>query len=86
MSSHGLQYPLVFSCESCAPCNGCASFDRLLLGILAIAILRKTMARQVCAAFPAFERFFKFVDYDGYELGRLGQEQRKIEKQQTLLI
>lgn len=39
------------------------------------------MARKVCEAFPAFERYFKFVDYEGYELGRLGQEQRKAEKQ-----
>lgn len=44
------------------------------------------MARQVCEVFPAFERFFKFVDYDGYDLGRLEQEQRKHEKQQILLI
>lgn len=44
------------------------------------------MARQVCDTFPAFERFFKFVDYEGYELGRLDQEQRKFERQQTLLI
>lgn len=41
------------------------------------------MARKVCEAFPPFERFFKFVDYDGHELGRLGQEQRKAEKQQN---
>ena len=39
------------------------------------------MAKQVCEVFPAFERFFKFVDYEGYDMGRLGQEQRKIEKQ-----
>ncbi len=39
------------------------------------------MAKQVCDLFPAFERFFKFVDYEGYELGRLGQEVRKVEKQ-----
>ena len=32
------------------------------------------MAKQVSTVIPAFERFFKFVDYDGYELGRLGQE------------
>lgn len=38
------------------------------------------MAKQVCKVFPAFERFFKFVDYDGYELGRLGQEIRTLEK------
>lgn len=41
----------------------------------------QTMAKQVSQAFPAFERFFKFVDFDGYELGRLGQEQHKVEKQ-----
>lgn len=38
------------------------------------------LAHQVCKVFPAFERFFKFVDYEGYELGRLGQEIRIIEK------
>lgn len=40
----------------------------------------QAMARQVSDAFPAFERYFKFVDYEGYELGRLGQEQRKVER------
>jgi thymidylate synthase ThyX len=39
------------------------------------------MAKLVCQKFPAFERFFKFVDYDGYDLGRLGQEQRRVAKQ-----
>jgi thymidylate synthase ThyX len=48
--------------------------------------IAQKMARQVCDLFPAFERFFKFVDYEGYELGRLEQEQRKFEKQQSLLI
>lgn len=38
------------------------------------------MAKQVSHTFPEFERFFKFVDYDGYELGRLGQEIRTVEK------
>lgn len=47
-------------------------------------LVAQIMAKQVCQVFPAFERFFKFVDYDGYELGRLGQEQRKIEKQAKL--
>lgn len=42
----------------------------------------QAMARQVCDTFPAFERYFKFVDYEGYELGRLDQEQRKFDKQQ----
>lgn len=41
------------------------------------------MAKQVIEAVPAFERFFKFVDYSGYDLGRLGQEQRKAEKQHS---
>lgn len=41
------------------------------------------MASEVCRVFPAFERFFKFVNYDGYDLGRLGQEQRKVEKEQV---
>ena len=44
------------------------------------------MAKQVCQQFPAFERFFKFVDYEGYDLGRLGQEQRKVEKQQSSVV
>lgn len=48
--------------------------------------IAQTMARQICECFPAFERFFKFVDFDGYELGRLEQEQRKIDKQQTVYI
>jgi thymidylate synthase ThyX len=40
----------------------------------------QTMAKQVIEAFPAFERYFKFVDYEGYEMGRLGQEQYRVEK------
>ncbi|MBS3905184.1 MAG: FAD-dependent thymidylate synthase [Simkania sp.] len=40
------------------------------------------LAKQVSNAVPAFERFFKFVDYDGYELGRLGQEIRNLDKLQ----
>ncbi|MFA6916318.1 MAG: FAD-dependent thymidylate synthase [Parachlamydiales bacterium] len=46
--------------------------------------IAQEMARQVCEICPAFERFFKFVDYEGYQMGRLGQEQRKIEKQHLL--
>lgn len=44
-------------------------------------LVAQMMAKQVSEAFPAFERFFKFVDYEGYDLGRLGQEQRKVDKQ-----
>lgn len=42
--------------------------------------IAQEMAKQVSHIFPEFERFFKFVDYEGYELGRLGQEQRVAEK------
>ena len=45
--------------------------------------IAQEMARQVCDVIPQFERFFKFVDYDGYELGRLGQEIRRVEKMET---
>lgn len=42
--------------------------------------IAQELSKQVCEAFPSFERFFKFVDYEGYELGRLGQEIRTVEK------
>lgn len=48
--------------------------------------IAQQMARQVCDQVPMFERFFKFVDYEGYELGRLDQEQRKFEKQQSAAL
>lgn len=38
------------------------------------------MAKQVSLAFPSFERFFKFVDFEGYELGRLDAEIRQEKK------
>ena len=44
----------------------------------------QSMARQVSVVFPHFERFFKFVDYEGYNLGRLDQEHNKAEKQLRL--
>jgi thymidylate synthase ThyX len=43
--------------------------------------IAQCLAKEVCRVFPAFERFFKYVDFEGYELGRLGQEQRKVDKQ-----
>ncbi len=43
-------------------------------------LIAQEMARQVSLAIPSFERFFKFVDFDGYELGRLGAEIRQEEK------
>ncbi len=42
--------------------------------------IAQEMAKQVSSLFPEFERFFTFVDYEGYSLGRLGQEQRIMEK------
>jgi thymidylate synthase ThyX len=45
--------------------------------------IAQEMARQVSLALPQFERYFKFVDFDGYELGRLGAEIRQEEKQRT---
>jgi thymidylate synthase ThyX len=45
--------------------------------------IAQELAKQVCQAVPAFERYFKFVDFDGYELGRLGQEIRIVEKSQS---
>jgi len=42
--------------------------------------IAQELAKQVSKACPQFERFFKFVDYDGYELGRLGQEIRTAQK------
>src|SRR5579872_646500 len=42
--------------------------------------IAQAMARQVSLALPPFERFFKCVDFQGYELGRLGAEIRQEEK------
>lgn len=38
------------------------------------------MVKQICLVFPQFECFFKFVDFEGYGLGRMSQEIRKVEK------
>jgi thymidylate synthase ThyX len=45
--------------------------------------IAQEMAKQVSKAIPSFERFFKFVDYEGYEMGRLGQEIRIFEKKKS---
>lgn len=42
--------------------------------------IAQEMARQVIEALPIFERFFKFVDFEGYELGRLNAEIRQEQK------
>ena len=45
--------------------------------------IAQEMVRQVCKAFPLFEPFFKFVDFGGYQLGRLSAEIRKEQKMQA---
>lgn len=40
----------------------------------------QAMAHQVFQAIPAFKRYFKFVDFDGYDLGRLDQETKNEKK------
>lgn len=37
-------------------------------------LVAQSMAHQVFEAVPEFKRFFKFVDFEGYDLGRLDQE------------
>ena len=49
-------------------------------GHLMYRYVAQEMAKQVSEVFPEFERMFKFVDYEGYELGRLGQEIKMVEK------
>lgn len=50
-------------------------------GHLNYRLVAQMMAKEVSKAIPGFEKFFKFVDYSGHDLGRLGQEIRKAEKQ-----
>lgn len=38
------------------------------------------MAKQVFQVHPQFEKFFKYVNFDGFSLGRLDQEQKSFEK------
>jgi hypothetical protein len=41
------------------------------------------MTSQVIQAYPEFKRFFEFVDFEGYVLGRLGQEIKSEQKNQS---
>jgi thymidylate synthase ThyX len=43
-------------------------------------LIAQEMARQVTQAIPPFAHFFGFVDFGGYQLGRLGAEIRQEEK------
>jgi thymidylate synthase ThyX len=47
-------------------------------------LVAQEMARQVSTAIPLFERFFKFVDYEGHELGRLSAEVRSEQNKQQV--
>ncbi|NGX56707.1 MAG: Thymidylate synthase ThyX [Candidatus Anoxychlamydiales bacterium] len=41
------------------------------------------MANLVIKEFPEFERFFKFVDFEGHDLGRINQEVKRVEKEKS---
>lgn len=42
--------------------------------------IAQEMCRQICERFPLFKHFFKFVDWEGYALGRIEQEERLVAK------
>ena len=52
-------------------------------GHIAYRRVAQQLARSVIEAFPPFERFFKFVDYGSYDVGRLEQEMRSEQKRQV---
>ncbi len=45
--------------------------------------IAQEIAQQISEAVPEFERFFKFVDFDGYILGRLDQESRIVNREKA---
>lgn len=45
--------------------------------------IAQEMVKQVIKVFPQYESFFKFVDFEGYDLGRLGQETRNAERKEA---
>ena len=49
-------------------------------------LIAQEMARQATQASPLLGRFFKFVDYEGHELGRLNAEIRSEQKKQQLNV
>ena len=51
----------------------------------AYRLIAQKMAHQAFEAVPEFKRFFKFVDFEGYDLGRLDQEIRKENKANGIL-
>lgn len=53
-------------------------------GHICYRTVAQQMAQRVIEAFPQFERFLRFVDYDGYDIGRLEQEVRSEQKRQII--
>lgn len=45
--------------------------------------IAQDMARLISEAEPRFARFFKFVDFAGHDLGRMGQEERIAKKREV---
>lgn len=45
--------------------------------------IAQEMANLVILKFPEFKRFFKFVDFEGYTLGRINQEIKKDNKEKS---
>jgi thymidylate synthase ThyX len=54
-------------------------------GHICYRAIAQQMARSVIEAVPEFERFFRFVDYAGYDVGRLEQEVHSEQKKQSLV-
>lgn len=51
----------------------------------AYRFVAQALAAETFKAVPEFKRFFKFVDFEGYDFGRLGQEIRNEEKAKSRL-
>ena len=49
-------------------------------GHITYRIIAQEMAKKVSEKISVFEKFFKFVDFENYDLGRLDQEKKKEEK------
>lgn len=45
--------------------------------------IAQEMAKAVIASEPEFERYFRFVDFGGHDLGRLGQEEKRLKKEKA---
>lgn len=46
-------------------------------------LIAQEMAKAAIASEPEFERFFRFVDFAGHDLGRLGQEEKRLHKEKS---